>query len=144
MISPDHKVFFSENTYTEHLAVINGVNFTPREIDVIACILNARRTSQIASILLISRRTVTTHFRNIMQKLGCSSQEVIINFIERSHKLPIFREYYSKLLIQLAFKSALTEISKLKRVDSPSPVIIYWNDQNRRVFLRSHLSAFWF
>jgi tetratricopeptide (TPR) repeat protein/DNA-binding CsgD family transcriptional regulator len=130
MVIQDHEVFFPENIYAEHLATINDVNFTPREIDVISCLLNARRTSQIASILSIAPRTVTTHFRNIMQKLGCSSQEVIISFIEKSHKLPIFREYYSRLLIQSAFESALNEISKLKRVENLSPVIVYWKDQN--------------
>lgn len=37
---------------------INDVIFTPREIDVIACIINVRGVKKIADILGISHRTV--------------------------------------------------------------------------------------
>ncbi|OJW54595.1 MAG: hypothetical protein BGO67_02730 [Alphaproteobacteria bacterium 41-28] len=140
----ENKVVFTEDIYSEHLATINNVKFTPREIDVMACLLSARRTSQIASMLSIAPRTVTTHFRNIMLRLDCNSQEGIINFIERSHKLSILREYYSRLVVELAFKKALKEISKLRREESSSCLIIYWQDQDvKNAFLRyleNHLS----
>ncbi|MBX9786960.1 MAG: helix-turn-helix transcriptional regulator [Alphaproteobacteria bacterium] len=118
-------LLFSEEIYLEQLSTINEINFTPREIDVIACLLNARRTSQIASILSISPRTVTTHFRNIMLKLDCNSQEGIISFVEQSHKLHILREYYSSLLIKLAFEKLLKEISKLKREDNSTCLLVF-------------------
>lgn len=119
---------FPQNIYSEHLATINGVNFTHREIDVISCLLNARRTNQIASILSIAPRTVTTHFRNIMLRLGCNSQEGIINFIERSSKLSVLRDYYTNLIIESAFKKSLKEIAKLKREEDPKCLIVYWQD----------------
>ncbi|OJW47090.1 MAG: hypothetical protein BGO67_10285 [Alphaproteobacteria bacterium 41-28] len=109
-----------------------------------ACLLSARRTSQIASMLSIAPRTVTTHFRNIMLRLDCNSQEGIINFIERSHKLSILREYYSTLIIELAFKKALKEISKLRKDEIPSCLIVYWRDQSLKKslirYLKIHLS----
>ena len=81
----ENRVLFTENIYAEHLSVINGINFTPREIAVIACLLHARGTSRIASFLSIAPRTVVTHIRNIMLKLECNSRENIIDFIQTSH-----------------------------------------------------------
>ena len=135
----NNELLFCEDIYLEHLSTINGVKFTPREIDVMACLLSARRTSQIASMLSIAPRTVTTHFRNIMLRLDCNSQEGIINFVERSHKLSILREYYSSLIIELAFKKALKEISKLRKDEGPSCLIVYWQDQILKKSLISHL-----
>ena len=51
---------FNDHLSVERLAIINGVKFTHREIDVIACLLNARGTSKIASFLCIALRTVMT------------------------------------------------------------------------------------
>jgi DNA-binding CsgD family transcriptional regulator/tetratricopeptide (TPR) repeat protein len=132
-------LLFPEEIYLEHLSTINDISFTPREIDVIACLLNARRTSQIASILSIAPRTVTTHFRNIMLRLGCNSQESIINFIERSHKLHILRDYYSSLLIKLAFEKLLEEVSKLKREENPTCFLVFWKEKTLKNALLSHL-----
>lgn len=126
----ENEVVFTDILYSEYLEIINEINFTRREIDVIACLLNARRTSQIASILSIAPRTVTTHFRNIMLKLDCNSQESIISFIERSHKFPILRKYYISLVNESVFGKVLQEISKLKREESPSHIIVYWQNQN--------------
>ncbi len=135
----ENNVVFTEDIYSEHLATISNIKFTPREIDIIACLLSARRTSQIASMLSIAPRTVTTHFRNIMLRLDCNSQEGIINFVERSHKLSILREYYSTLIIELAFKKALKEISKLRREDNPSCLIVYCQGEVLKKALISHL-----
>ena len=132
-------IIFTEDIYSEHLSTINNLKFTPREIDVMACLLSARRTSQIASMLSIAPRTVTTHFRNIMLRLDCNSQEGIINFVERSHKLSILREYYSILIIELAFKKALKEISKLRKDKIASCLIVYWQDQGIKNAFLCHL-----
>jgi len=105
---------FPEEIYSAYLISINEIHFTRREIDVISCLLSARRTNQIASILSIAPRTVTTHFRNIMLRLNCNSQESIISFIEKSHRLHILREYYASLVTKKAFEVSLKEMSKLK------------------------------
>ncbi|HQS84312.1 MAG TPA: tetratricopeptide repeat protein [Alphaproteobacteria bacterium] len=95
--------------------MLNDIHFTMREIDVMACIMSARRTSKIASILFINSRTVETHIRNIMLKLECNSQEGIIDFIEASNKLHFLRKYYTLLRLQNAFEKSLSIISKLTR-----------------------------
>ncbi|OJW47258.1 MAG: hypothetical protein BGO67_04115 [Alphaproteobacteria bacterium 41-28] len=135
----ENEVIFRDDIYSQHLATINNIKFTPREIDIIACLLSARRTSQIASILSIAPRTVTTHFRNITLRLDCNSQEGIINFVERSHKLFILRKYYSSLITELAFEKALKEISKLRKTATISCLIVYWQDKDLKKVLTYHL-----
>ena len=70
--------------YNKQLNLIEGIKFTSREIDVIACILHNRGEKKIAMLLSISPRTVSTHIHNIMLKLGHNYIESIIDFIEKS------------------------------------------------------------
>jgi len=115
--------------YEEHLSVIESVNFTRREIDVIACLLNARRTNKTASLLSISPNTVIAYIRNILLKLGGHSREDIIDFIERTHKFPILREYYINLLNYAAFEKSLKAISKLKNGKTQAYIVVFGEDQ---------------
>ena len=87
--------------YKEHLATIKGIKFTFREIDILVCIVHNRGEKKIASMLSISPRTVSVHVYNVMNKLACNSKDQIIDFIESSGKLPLFREYYLHLLFRL-------------------------------------------
>lgn len=114
-----------EDFFLEHLATINDAKFTKREIDVIACILHGRTAKGSATLLSILPRTVQVHTQNIRNKLGVSSQEGIINFIESSEKLLLVRDYYSKLLIEFTFEKKLEEISKLELKGNPKSLIIY-------------------
>jgi DNA-binding CsgD family transcriptional regulator len=98
---------------TLHLEPINGVNFTKREIDVIACILSGKSVKKIALFLTISPKTVENHVHNIMLKLGCQSQESIIEFIEKSDKFLLIRKHYLDLLIRSSFLLELKATSKL-------------------------------
>ena len=107
-------LLFPKDIYEKHLGCIKGVNFTPREIDVISCLLNRRGTRKIASLLTISPNTVLAHTRNVMVKLGCNSREGIIDFIERGQSLLWMRKYYARLVIQAEFEKSLKNISKLK------------------------------
>ena len=68
----------------ENARIINGINLTQREVDVISCIINVRGTKKIATILSISLRTVERHIHNIMLKSRCNSQEGIKDFVEKS------------------------------------------------------------
>jgi len=43
-----------QDLYTNHLATVEGIHFTSREIDVMACLLKLRGTSKISSLLEIS------------------------------------------------------------------------------------------
>jgi len=98
--------------YENYLSVIGDTKFTFREIDVIACILHNRGEKKIASLLLISPRTVGTHLHNIMLKLGQSSREHVIDFIEKSGKMLYIKEYYLQILVQSSFEQQLIKIGK--------------------------------
>ncbi|MBP9776873.1 MAG: tetratricopeptide repeat protein [Alphaproteobacteria bacterium] len=102
-----------QGIYKQELVVINKIKFTPREVDVIAFIVNGRTTKKIASFLSISPKTVDNHIHNIMTKLECHSRENIIDFIEKTDKFLIMRQHYLSLLIKTSFKVKLKEISRL-------------------------------
>lgn len=63
---------------------INGVSYSKREIEVIACICNGYPTKIIAKKLKISPHTVKSYIKNIMVKTQCYSRVAIINFIDSS------------------------------------------------------------
>src|SRR5689334_20925938 len=84
--------------YARHLATINQVTFTFREIEIISYLLHVRRIKKIALRLNIAPRTVETHIRNICLKINCNSQDDIINFIENSGKLENIREFYDNII----------------------------------------------
>lgn len=100
-----------EQLYENHLKVIKNVKFTSREIDIIACILHNRGEKKIAALFLLSPRTISTHVYNIMGKLGFNSKDQIIDFIENSGKLPVFREYYVHLLLKSNLNKLLPKIA---------------------------------
>src|SRR3990167_10468766 len=135
----EYTIPFYEDLYTGHLSSINGIQFTRREIDVIACLLNARGTSKIASFLSIALRTVMTHMRNIMRKIDCNSRENIIDFFERSDAVGFLREYYASLVTEVAFKKTLKEISKVKHHQVPNGLLIYWRAQTLKHAFLHHL-----
>lgn len=108
--------------YTLYLQTIQNVNFTQREVDVIACILNGRSSKKTSSFLNISPRTVDSHIRNISNKLECHSRESIIDFIEKSEEYPAIKSYYSALVVDAAFAKALSAISNITKA-SPSKLI---------------------
>jgi DNA-binding CsgD family transcriptional regulator len=109
----NNKMKFPQDIYKQELMVINKIRFTPREVDVIAFIVNGRTTKKIASFLSISPKTIDNHIHNIMTKLECHSRENIIDFIEKTDKFLIMRQHYLSLLIKTAFKVKLKEISQL-------------------------------
>ena len=130
--------------YASCLKTINGIEFTPREVDIIACLLNGRSAKTMPSFLYISPKTVTTHINNIRRKAGCSSGEGIIDFIESSDKYSLIKHhYYSSLLNQLSFEKFLK--ASLREVSPPSLfcTLIDMQEKNDKPslihYLESHL-----
>ncbi|OJW51759.1 MAG: hypothetical protein BGO67_05435 [Alphaproteobacteria bacterium 41-28] len=157
------QILFPQELYSKYLSTINGIHFTQREIDVIACVLNGWSTKRIASLLLlkptakgkikhqpkktskniqsINPRTVQTHIRNIMSKLDCNTREGIIDFIEASDRLIHLRKYYSLLRIEIAFEKSLKDIFKLRHEQEIILLIVHKKDKNTKNPLLSHLKA---
>ncbi len=104
-------IISKENFLITNLKVMGDIHFTNREIDIIACLLGSKTYKNIASMLVISPKTVELHVRNIMLKLKCNSRDNIINIIEKSDKFAQFKTYYLNILIKKAFKKNLSEFS---------------------------------
>lgn len=107
------KTSLLDEIYSQHLKVINDIKLTRREIDIVAFFVCGRSAKKIAGFFSISPKTVENHAHNIMVKLGCNSREGIIDFIERSDKLPLLRKYYTAALGQMIFEKSLIELAKL-------------------------------
>lgn len=89
-----------QDFYQTVLRVIGEVTFTQREIDIIACVISGHSTKKAAAFLGISPKTVEHHIRSVTLKVGCRSQEGIIDFIERSDRFNEVREYYACFLLK--------------------------------------------
>ncbi len=93
----------------QQINTIEGITFTDREIDIVACMLHGRSVKKIAYFFLISPKTVEVHIRNIMLKIGCNSRERIIDFIESSkNHLMIIDHYHLILEKRCGIKKILT------------------------------------
>ncbi|OJW48289.1 MAG: hypothetical protein BGO67_05410 [Alphaproteobacteria bacterium 41-28] len=136
-----YKFILPQEIYLHHLTVINKIEFSKREIDVVACTLSGRA---IDHFLQISYKTVATHIRNITLKIGCNSRQGIIDFIESSDKLPFAKQYYISLLIEAVFEKKLKEISNLNIAERPSYSITYIGENSQKnsflLQLAEHLS----
>jgi DNA-binding CsgD family transcriptional regulator len=133
------KINFPDILYESYLKEISGIKFTRRETEIIAFILSGRSRKKIASILSISPKTVENHKRNIMEKLGCNTQEHIIDFIEKSGKLLLLKQYYLNWIIHTEFEEILKDLALLKEKLACS--IVCWSLEKDEYFLLPHLKA---
>ncbi len=131
-----------ELIYEKHLHVINGIEFTRREIDVIACLLNGRKTGTIALPLSISPRTVDGYLSSVRKKLGCSSSQSILPLVEKSGKLPLFRMHYLSLLKRDAFEKCLKKLSVQLKKQNLKYVILHWADGDYQEILLTKLKDY--
>lgn len=134
-------LLFPQNVSVERSVIIKNINFIPREIDVMACLLNARGTSKISSLLEIAPSTILTHIHNIMLKIGCHSREGIIDFIEHSCKTLLIKEHYRRLILENLFIKSLKEISKLQYQKRGTYLVVYWQDHNLKNIIMQYLGA---
>jgi DNA-binding CsgD family transcriptional regulator len=136
------KLELPSEIYNSSLYTINGVKFSQREIDVIACVIQMRTGKKIASQLSISPKTIETHIRNITQKLECNSREGIVDFIEKSDKYLEIKRYYSYLFILTAFEEQVLSLSKKIATQVPRYYPVYeQKDANNALLplIRKHL-----
>jgi tetratricopeptide (TPR) repeat protein/deoxyadenosine/deoxycytidine kinase len=92
-----------------------GVNFdklTPRELDILACLLEHVAAKKIAPILEISPKSVDTHVFNIGQKLEKYGRKNIIDFIKKSEYATKLQKRYMDLVKKFEFEKALKQIKQ--------------------------------
>lgn len=122
-------------SYYNHIKIINGVKFTPREIDVIACLLSGKGSKTIAYFLSVEEKTVETHKYNVMRKLDCNSKEGIIEFIEKSDKFSALKQHYLSLLSSAIFEKSLSKILSLTKNIELKGLVIYEKDKENSQFI---------
>jgi DNA-binding CsgD family transcriptional regulator len=106
----DSKIMLPQEIYVRYLEIINGIKFTSKEVEVISCIFNTRGASKIASLLAISSKTVGAHIANIKNKIGCNTQEDIIDFVEKSEDHSLINHHYQNIKIRHCFEQHLKKI----------------------------------
>lgn|GEM_PF-4967355 len=127
--------------YYKDLLVINGVKFTPRQIDVISCMANARvRHQQISDILGIKITVVEAHISDIRKRMrqnpGIGND--IVPFIEQASNYKAVKEHYQYLLHQYEFENLLKRISRVRSHDQYEVVEIYYiHDKNSNLVIGS-------
>lgn len=109
----------------KRLEFLDEIKLTPREIDVLSCILFGRSAKVIASYLSISPRTVEGYWDNLLKKLQCNSRQQIINKLEKSKNLEIFRKHYVFITQQSAFEKNLISLKNILEIIRPKIKIIY-------------------
>ena len=65
-------------------ALAEEYGLTPRESEVLGLLVKGYGTARMEEALVISRNTVKTHVRHIYAKLGCHSQQELIDLAEKS------------------------------------------------------------
>jgi tetratricopeptide (TPR) repeat protein/DNA-binding CsgD family transcriptional regulator len=86
--------------------------FTPREIDIIACLIHGRAPKKIAVLLSLSPKTIENHIHNMMLKAECNSREGILDYVEKAGYMPLLRQHYGRLNL-LAFTEEQEEIKQI-------------------------------
>ncbi len=134
-------ILLPQDIYMTHLEIVNDIRFTRREIDIIAYLLSGKSAKTIATCLSITPKTIEAHMRNIMIKVECNSRDGIIDFVEKSKKLPFLKEHYLSLLIQAFFEEQLLKINALLTAGHPNCMIVCWQNQNTSLvhYLERHL-----
>lgn len=107
--------------YNKKLKKVDGNSFTHREVDVLACIAHMRGDKKIGKLLGISYHTVSSHVASLLVKIGASSKDGILDFLEKTGSIQFLRKYYFYIQAHNLFLSHLNQIkssakSKKKKV----------------------------
>ncbi|MDP4588684.1 MAG: LuxR C-terminal-related transcriptional regulator, partial [Flavobacteriales bacterium] len=73
------------------------VSLSARELEVITLIAEGHTNTQIADKLFLSSHTITTHRKNIMQKLGVNNTAAIVMYAVKSGLVSPNKFLFSKL-----------------------------------------------
>ena len=86
--------------HKEQSQTIDLDNLTPRETEVLACLVHKHSSNEIAILLSITTRTVQAHVYHIMEKFGYRSRRKLAESVEHSALLPILAQRYGDLCQQ--------------------------------------------
>ena len=131
-----------ETLFERDLQNIQTIRFSKREVEVLSFIVHGRKPKKISQDLGISPRTVETHVRNIMVKVGCSTRESLIDFVENSGSRVAINDYYILITRHIAFGKVLEDL-RLKNASAPRAFLLedHINDASFLKYVRSFLKS---
>lgn len=139
----EENIILTHEIYAKHLAHIKGLEFTYREIDIIACLIHFEQSNEIAQFLYIDKRTVSTHIKNIKKTLQVDSTKQVLNFIKTSDKFTVFKnEYWPNLCARIIFEQILRKFSRTGRKENFYYEAYYQTHKNAELFvnqIKNHL-----
>ncbi len=118
-------------TYLGKLAIIRGIKFTLREIDVIACILTGKIAKSMSTVLGIETRTYETHYSNIKKKLQINTKEQLIDLIETAGLHKDYKIHSNLLTVE----NTLANLKPQNQLSSQKYVLYYKESYNNITFL---------
>lgn len=131
--------------YPNDLLVIKNIRFTPRQIDIIACLISGGTGKTISSLLDIEIKTLEAHKKDIGGRIGGGIQEDIIFFVQESDKYGLLKQHYLLLLYKSKFENQLKELAEKVHGDFPvlrvEPKQIYSNKPSIFNLLVNHLRS---
>lgn len=128
----------AQNSYYALLKNVKKIQFTPREVDIVAAIVHGMVASKaIAKFLLIAPKSVEAHKYNINRKLRGVSNLNIREFIENSEQYENLKIHYILLCNHNAFLNKLKQLSSQIKKFLSKDIVIYSN-QNK--YLAEHVS----
>ena len=93
--------FYKEpSVESDPLEIFQSYGLTPREIDLLSCLVQAKTNKEIGIILNIHPRTVSAHLDHIYTKLGVNSRiGAVVWFLGIMHQAPKSqrREVYTEV-----------------------------------------------
>lgn len=72
-------------TVPQSIVACDGVNITDREAEIIRLVAEGHSNKEIADLLFLSTHTVTTHRKNIMNKLGINNTAGLVLYAVREN-----------------------------------------------------------
>ncbi len=117
-------------SHTEATQRVNAIEFTPREMDILACLLGGRSYKKTADLLDIAHKTVGTHIYHIMEKLGCHAREDVIELLKQSPLLPQLNKHYLSLLKESDFTHKLKVIALSVPKSNPPTCLLIDEQEN--------------
>ena len=99
-----------------------NLSFTPREVDILSCLLSGRSFKSIALVLRLSPKTVEAHMRNILSKMQCHTREGVISRLEGSPTYESLKHHYFQILLVKNKSEVLEKLSPLLMTKSCSTI----------------------
>lgn len=108
----EQPIQMTSNPYAVVLKKVNGIQFTQREGDVLACLTSGLSLKGIAQLLNIHYKTLEVHMGNIRQKLGYSARDYIVEALEKSPEHPLLKHRYQQIQQLKTFQEILKNSQK--------------------------------